>query len=37
VRYGGEFWNARSDAALRAGDLARIVRVEGLTLWVEPQ
>ena len=37
VRYGGELWNARSDAALRAGELARIVRVEGLTLWVEPQ
>jgi membrane-bound serine protease (ClpP class) len=28
VRYGGELWNARSDAALHAGDLARIVRVE---------
>ena len=37
VRYGGELWNARSDAALHAGDLARIVRVEGLTLWVEPR
>ena len=37
VRYGGELWNARSDAALHAGDPARIVRVEGLTLWVEPQ
>jgi membrane-bound serine protease (ClpP class) len=37
VRYGGELWNARSEAALRAGDLARIVKVEGLTLWVEPQ
>jgi membrane-bound serine protease (ClpP class) len=37
VRYGGELWNARSTAALRAGELARIVRVEGLTLWVEPQ
>jgi len=37
VRYGGELWNARSDRALRAGELARIVRVEGLTLWVEPQ
>jgi len=37
VRYGGELWNARSDAALRAGELARIVKVEGLTLWVEPQ
>ena len=37
VRYGGELWNARSDRPLRAGDLARIVKVEGLTLWVEPQ
>jgi membrane-bound serine protease (ClpP class) len=37
VRYGGELWNARSSAALRAGDVARIVKVEGLTLWVEPQ
>ena len=37
VRYGGELWNARSDAALRAGQSTRIVRVEGLTLWVEPQ
>jgi membrane-bound serine protease (ClpP class) len=37
VRYGGELWNARSGAALHAGDLARIVKVEGLTLWVEPQ
>jgi membrane-bound serine protease (ClpP class) len=37
VRYGGELWNARSDVALRAGQSARIVRVEGLTLWVEPQ
>jgi membrane-bound serine protease (ClpP class) len=37
VRYGGELWNARSDVALRAGEPARIVKVEGLTLWVEPQ
>jgi membrane-bound serine protease (ClpP class) len=37
VRYGGELWNARSERALRAGELARIVRVEGLTLYVEPQ
>jgi len=37
VRYGGELWNARSDAPLHAGDLARIVKVEGLTLWIEPQ
>ena len=36
VRYGGELWNARSERALRAGELARIVKVEGLTLWVEP-
>lgn len=37
VRYGGELWQAVSDAPLRAGELARIVRVEGLTLWVEPK
>jgi membrane-bound serine protease (ClpP class) len=37
VRYGGELWNARSEAPLHAGDTARIVRVEGLTLWVEPR
>jgi len=37
VRYGGELWNARSSGALRAGDMARIVKVEGLTLWIEPQ
>jgi membrane-bound serine protease (ClpP class) len=36
VRYGGELWNARSERALHAGELARIVRVDGLTLWVEP-
>src|SRR5579864_339193 len=35
VRYGGELWNAHSDVALRAGQTARIVRVEGLTLCVE--
>jgi len=37
VRYGGELWNARSEAPLHAGDLARIVKVEGLTLWIEPR
>jgi membrane-bound serine protease (ClpP class) len=37
VRYGGELWNARSDRPLHVGDTARIVKVEGLTLWVEPQ
>jgi membrane-bound serine protease (ClpP class) len=36
VRYGGELWNARSAAPLQAGQPARVVRVEGLTLWVEP-
>jgi membrane-bound serine protease (ClpP class) len=36
VRYGGELWNARSPAPLRTGQTARIVKVEGLTLWVEP-
>jgi membrane-bound serine protease (ClpP class) len=36
VRYRGESWNARSDVDLRAGQIARIVKVEGLTLWVEP-
>jgi membrane-bound serine protease (ClpP class) len=37
VRYRGESWNARSDVDLRAGQIARIVKVEGLTLWVEPR
>jgi membrane-bound serine protease (ClpP class) len=36
VRYGGELWNARSDVPLRPGQAVRIVRVEGLTVWVEP-
>jgi membrane-bound serine protease (ClpP class) len=37
VRFGGELWSARSAVPLHPGDSARIVRVEGLTLWVEPQ
>ena len=37
VRYGGELWNARTSSPLCAGQRARIVRVAGLTLWVEPQ
>jgi membrane-bound serine protease (ClpP class) len=37
VRYGGELWQAKSSASLHAGELARIVKVEGLTLWVEPR
>jgi membrane-bound serine protease (ClpP class) len=36
VRYGGELWNAASAAPLKAGQAARVVKVEGLTLWVEP-
>ena len=32
----GSCGSARSSAPLRAGELARIVKVEGLTLWVEP-
>jgi membrane-bound serine protease (ClpP class) len=36
IRYGGELWNARSAAALQAGQVVRITQVDGLTLWVEP-
>jgi membrane-bound serine protease (ClpP class) len=36
VRYGGELWNACSGMPLKAGQAARVVKVEGLTLWVEP-
>lgn len=36
VRYGGELWNAFSPAPVRAGQAARVVKVEGLTLWIEP-
>jgi len=37
VRYGGELWNARTAGPLRAGQQARIIKVVGLTLWVEPE
>jgi membrane-bound serine protease (ClpP class) len=37
VRYGGELWNARTAAPLRAGQRARIIKVVGLTLLIEPQ
>ena len=37
VRYRGELWNAHSDSGLSTGQIARIVKVEGLTLWVEPR
>ena len=36
VRYGGELWNAHAAAPLKRGERARIVKVEGLQLWVEP-
>jgi membrane-bound serine protease (ClpP class) len=36
VRYGGELWNAVSSLAMAAGQKARIVKVDGLTLFVEP-
>jgi membrane-bound serine protease (ClpP class) len=36
VRYGGELWNASSTMPVKAGQAARVVKVEGLTLWVEP-
>ena len=37
VRYGGELWNAHASHPLRAGQWASIVKVRGLTLWVEPR
>jgi membrane-bound serine protease (ClpP class) len=36
VHYSGELWNAHSSVPLSAGQRARIVRVAGLQLWVEP-
>ena len=36
VRYGGEIWSAFSVSPLKRGERARIVKVEGLQLWVEP-
>ena len=37
VRVGGEIWHARTRRPVQAGARLRIVRVEGLTVWVEPQ
>jgi membrane-bound serine protease (ClpP class) len=37
VRYGGELWNAQAARPLHAGERARITRISGLTLWLEPQ
>jgi membrane-bound serine protease (ClpP class) len=36
VRFGGEIWNARTRAPVNAGQPVRIVKVDGLMLWVEP-
>jgi membrane-bound serine protease (ClpP class) len=36
VRYRGELWKAHSEVELQPGQMARIVKVDGLTLWVEP-
>jgi membrane-bound serine protease (ClpP class) len=36
VRLGGEIWNARTNAPVRAGQRVRVVRMEGLLLHVEP-
>ena len=36
VQYGGEIWKARTQAPVRAGQPVRIVKVDGLELWVEP-
>jgi membrane-bound serine protease (ClpP class) len=36
IRYGGEIWNALSASAVSAGQIVRITRVDGLTVWVEP-
>ena len=36
VRFGGELWNAMSQAPLRKGQDVRITHIDGLLLWVEP-
>jgi membrane-bound serine protease (ClpP class) len=36
VKYGGEIWKARTHAPVTAGQAVRIVKVEGLLLWVKP-
>jgi len=36
VRLGGELWNARTTAPVRAGQRVRVTRMEGLLLHVEP-
>jgi membrane-bound serine protease (ClpP class) len=36
VKYGGEIWKARTQAPVSAGQSVRILKVDGLVLWVEP-
>jgi membrane-bound serine protease (ClpP class) len=36
VKFGGEIWKARAGAPVSAGQSVRIVKVDGLLLWVEP-
>jgi membrane-bound serine protease (ClpP class) len=36
VQYGGEIWKARTQAPVSAGQSVRILKVDGLLLWVEP-
>jgi membrane-bound serine protease (ClpP class) len=36
VRIGGELWKAHTSAPLSAGQRVRIVKVQGLSVWVEP-
>ena len=33
----GEIWTARSSSPIAPGRRARVKKVEGLTLWVEPE
>ena len=36
VKFGNEIWNARTHAPVSAGQPVRILKVDGLVLWVEP-
>jgi membrane-bound serine protease (ClpP class) len=37
VRVGGEIWHARTEQPVHTGQRLRIAKVDGLTVWVEPQ
>lgn len=37
VRIDGEYWNARSDTPIEAGQAAKVVGIHGLTLHVQPE